>query len=462
MARRLSPSPGSRRRGVTYGIRVCSRAGASHRVAGDPPGRLVRRDAPTRSGEATGVGPQGIRAGGARTLERVVGVYAAPLDDAVVRRDRRTRLGVIARASRRSRGGTRDGARSERAKLQAARDGRSCERGVDRDLDALELKRLIGWPGSAPLRLAGDPDAVLPELQSTENLSAARTSDPVLKSLAREVQILGQSARLESKRWAPIIEASATYQRLAKFNDYDKYTVVRRTPSRARLGPVSSLTGGRFEDGRRGPARLEHSEASSRAGSIWAGVRRAGPSCARARRAESEPALAGLPPRIGHARSSPSKGARAWAVDEGEMSLATPTRGRGAKWRRCSRVRLLSLRATRDALLGPNAVRLLSRQAWRTSPFGRATSGDLGVPAHRSAKGRALSPRPRRVSLRRVPSSVDRPRDGGGVTGADQNSRRAETRLELTPTSRAHAAAWLDGGGRPPRTTRVQEILARL
>ena len=49
----------------------------------------------------------------------------------------------------------------ERARLQAARARQKVLNAEsDRDLDVLELKRLIGWPGSTPLTLAGDPDGI--------------------------------------------------------------------------------------------------------------------------------------------------------------------------------------------------------------------------------------------------------------------------------------------------------------
>lgn len=169
----------------------------------------------------------------------------------------------------------------ERAKLQAAREKQKLLNAEsDRDLDGLELKRLIGWPGSSPLRLAGDPDAVLPELSAAENLTTAKAADPIMNSLTREVQLLGQSARIESKRWMPTLEASATYQRLGKFNNYDQYYLTF-TPDSVAIG-VSILfplwTGGRFEDGRRrAEARLEHAEAQlqAREGEVELAVKRA-------------------------------------------------------------------------------------------------------------------------------------------------------------------------------------------
>jgi outer membrane protein len=175
----------------------------------------------------------------------------------------------------------------DRAKLQGARARQKVLNAEsDRDLDELELKRLIGWPGSAPLVLAGDPDAVIPELASTENLAAVRAADPELKSLGREVELLGRSASLEARHWAPVIEASAQYQRLAKFNDYDKYYLTF-TPDSVAIGVSLGLplwTGGRSADGaRRARAKLERSEAElrTRESDVEIAVRRAEAAVAR-------------------------------------------------------------------------------------------------------------------------------------------------------------------------------------
>jgi outer membrane protein TolC len=157
----------------------------------------------------------------------------------------------------------------ERAQLTAARARQKLLNAQsDHDLDELELRRLIGWPATAPVRLAGDPESAVPQLRAAENLTAARDADPTLRSLGHEVELLGQSARLESQRWAPIIEASAQYQRLAKFNTYDKY-YLSYTPDSVAVGVSIALplfTGGRFDDSKRQAlARLDRAEAQLRA-----------------------------------------------------------------------------------------------------------------------------------------------------------------------------------------------------
>jgi outer membrane protein TolC len=109
----------------------------------------------------------------------------------------------------------------ERAKLQAAREKQKLLNAEsDRDLDGLDLKRLIGWPANAPMRLSSDTETVLLDVSAVDNLAAARAADPQLKSLGRQVELLGQSARLSARRW-PTIEASVQYQRLPSY--YAKY-----------------------------------------------------------------------------------------------------------------------------------------------------------------------------------------------------------------------------------------------
>ncbi len=310
------------------------------------------------------------------TLERVVTVYArAFMDEGVIAAAQR-RLDAAEAIARREAALLAEGRvtelDAERSRLQAARARQKVLNAEsDRDLDMLELKRLIGWPGSSPLRLAGDPDAILPELTATENLAAAKAADPVLTSLTREIQLLGQSARIESKRWMPILEASATYQRLGKFNNYDQYYLTF-TPDSVAIG-VSILfplwTGGRFEDGRdRARARLERAEAQlqSRENEVELAVRRAESMVARSL-AEKSLSLRsrGLATQDRDALEQLAREGRSDLsdVDEREMALADADT-EAAQSNLSSlleRVRLLSLRGELGtALLGaepPCAVR---------------------------------------------------------------------------------------------------------
>lgn len=302
------------------------------------------------------------------TLERLVTAYArAFMDEGVIAAAQR-RYDAAEAIARREAALLSEGRvtelDAERARLQSARARQKVLNAEsDRDLDMLELKRLIGWPGSSPLRLAGDPDAILPELSATENLAAARAADPVLMSLTREVQLLGQSAHLESKRWMPILEASATYQRLGKFNNYDQYYLTF-TPDSVAIG-VSILfplwTGGRFEDGRdRARARLDRAEAQlqAREAEVELAVRRAESMVARSL-AEKSLSLRsqGLASQDRDALEQLAREGRSGLsdVDEREMALAdADTEAAQANLDSLlERVRLLSLRGELGtALLG--------------------------------------------------------------------------------------------------------------
>jgi outer membrane protein len=302
------------------------------------------------------------------TLERLVTAYArAFMDEGVIAAAQR-RYDAAEAIARREAALLSEGRvtelDAERARLQSARARQKVLNAEsDRDLDMLELKRLIGWPGSSPLRLAGDPDAILPELSAAENLAAARAADPVLTSLTREVQLLGQSAHLESKRWMPILEASATYQRLGKFNNYDQYYLTF-TPDSVAIG-VSILfplwTGGRFEDGRdRARARLDRAEAQlqARETEVELAVRRAESMVARSL-AEKSLSLRsqGLASQDRDARAQLAREGRSDLsdLDEREMALAdADTEAAQANLDSLlERVRLLSLRGELGtALLG--------------------------------------------------------------------------------------------------------------
>ncbi len=303
----------------------------------------------------------------------------------------------------------------ERAKLQAARARQKLlNANSDRDLDLLELKRLIGWPGSAPLTLAADPDLAMPELPSSENLSAARAADPELQSLSREVELLGRSAKLESKRFAPIIEASAQYQRLGQYNDFDKYYVTF-TPDSVAVGvsiAIPLFTGGRFEDGRRrARARLVQVEAqqAARESDLELAVRRAEANVARATAEKSlnrrsrgieEETVSALQMLVREGRSELTD------LDERQIVLADADEEavRADLDSLLERARLLSLRGElARALIGTDPPCLMpvaaltatqrkapkktpvsrrERDGVRGTPFGRRDSADLEGPPH--------------------------------------------------------------------------------
>ncbi len=302
------------------------------------------------------------------TMEAAVAAYGrAHLDGARVEAARR-RLEAADAIARRMTALYEEGRRSEleleEATLQAARARQKLLNAEsDRDLGELELKRLIGWPGSAPLHLAGDPDAVVPELTATENLDSARAADPELASLEQEVALLSKSANLESKRWAPTIVASASYRRLAKFNNYDDY-YLNFTPDSVAVGVsiiVPIWTGGRFEDGeRQARARFERAEAElrTRENDLDMAVRRAEAAVARsmAERSLSRRAR-GIADRTRSAEELLVREGRRELVDldEREMALADADEeaARANLDSLLERVHLLSLRGELGpALLG--------------------------------------------------------------------------------------------------------------
>ena len=302
------------------------------------------------------------------TIEKVLAAYARCWVDQAVSGTAQRRVDAAEAIRRRVEALATEGRQTEldleRAKLQSARARQKLlNADSDRDLDLLELKRLIGWPGSAPIVLAADPDLAVPDLPNSENLSAARAADPQLQSLSREVELLGHSARLESKRYAPVIEASAQYQRLGKYNDYDKYFLTF-TPDSVAVGvsiAIPVFTGGRFDDGRaRARARLEQAEAqrAARESDLELAVRRAEADVSRATAEKSlsrrsrgieEQALSALQMLVREGRGELSD------LDESQLVLADADEdsARADLNSLLERARLLSLRGElARALLG--------------------------------------------------------------------------------------------------------------
>jgi len=173
----------------------------------------------------------------------------------------------------------------ERARLQAARAKQKVLNAEsDRDLDGLELKRLIGWPATAPMRLSSDTETALTEVSAADNLAAARAADPQLKSLGRQVELLARSARISEKRW-PTIEASVQYQRLPSY--YSKYynSFNENDFSFGVSFIIPIWAGGRIDDteakAKASALRVE-SERSARESDLEVAVRRAEAAVARA------------------------------------------------------------------------------------------------------------------------------------------------------------------------------------
>ncbi len=187
----------------------------------DPMRKYDALDAEARSAQLEGA----VESGCADTVRATVKAYARSWTDERQADAARRRLATAEAALQRTLtlfdAGRVTEIEVERAKLQAARSKQKLLNAEsDRDLDGLELKRLIGWPASAPLRLTGETETALVDVSGQDNVATARASDPQLKSLGRQVELLGQSARLSSKRW-PTVEASVQYQRLPQY--YSKY-----------------------------------------------------------------------------------------------------------------------------------------------------------------------------------------------------------------------------------------------
>lgn len=187
----------------------------------DPLKKYDALEAEARSAELEGA----VESGCAGTVRATVKAYARSWTDERQAEAARRRLAASDAALQRTLAlfdaGRATEIEVERAKLQAARSKQKLLNAEsDRDLDGLELKRLIGWPASAPLRLSSETESALRDEAAADNLTAALKSDPQLKSLGKQVELLGQYARISSKRW-PTVEASAQYQRLPSY--YSKY-----------------------------------------------------------------------------------------------------------------------------------------------------------------------------------------------------------------------------------------------
>ncbi len=89
-----------------------------------------------------------------------------------------------------------------------------------RDADQAALRRLLGWPDDAPLDLADDPLAALPQPPSAGGLAAARRADPELAALDRELDLRRAA---EVHRLLPTVEIGAQYLRLFPASQYEPF-----------------------------------------------------------------------------------------------------------------------------------------------------------------------------------------------------------------------------------------------
>lgn len=112
----------------------------------------------------------------------------------------------------------------ERAALETARARRSLLAAEsDRDLAAEELRLLAGLSAGAPVFLADDPLAALPEPDGSDAARAALTSDPSLLGLARDAELLSRAARFEDRWFRPMVVVDARYSYVPPGFDYARY-----------------------------------------------------------------------------------------------------------------------------------------------------------------------------------------------------------------------------------------------
>ena len=176
---------------------------------------------------------------------------------------------IFRRVSALAREGRRTDLEVQTAGLEVARAKQKlADVSSERDLDQLELKRLIDWPAAEPLVLAEDPLAGVPQPPPSENLAAARAADPELAALTGSIEAQRRAAWLRTKAWLPVVQAEAQYLRLAKYNNFDQY-FVKFKPNDIAVGVsivIPLWTGGRLTESVNGAqARVEREEAAHRA-----------------------------------------------------------------------------------------------------------------------------------------------------------------------------------------------------
>lgn len=121
----------------------------------------------------------------------------------------------------------------------------------DRDLSDVELRRLVDLPAASPIDLPDDP-LLLAMPAPSDTPARALASSPELQSVAAEIGYRRASARAQSSRFAPEIDAAFQYYRLARFNKYDEFYASFKADDWS-VGvsiAIPLFTGGSFESGR--------------------------------------------------------------------------------------------------------------------------------------------------------------------------------------------------------------------
>ena len=113
---------------------------------------------------------------------------------------------------------------AETAALDVARAKQKLlDRTFAKDIDELELKRLLDWPADQTLTIADEPAGGLPSPPPSGNLEAARAGDPETRALEREIEALRLAAQARSRVFQPTVLAEAQYLRLASYNHFEDY-----------------------------------------------------------------------------------------------------------------------------------------------------------------------------------------------------------------------------------------------
>lgn len=268
------------------------------------------------------------------------------------------RLTAVESLARRAEALVREGRKttldSERAALEVARARlKVLDAESDRELDRMDLRRLIGWPDADALVLAEEPLAALPEPQFGAGPAAALSADPVLRSLDRQIEAQQRSAALKARLLQPVVAAAAQYSRLSSVTGYDKYYLNFKNDAFT-IGASISLpvfSGRQAARAAESAARLERlsAERSERDADLRVVTRQAEASAGRAaveaglaRRAEG---IAGESLRLARVMAGEGRG-EADGVDRGELEAASAaeTAARAALEHFSARIRLLSLR----------------------------------------------------------------------------------------------------------------------
>jgi outer membrane protein TolC len=295
------------------------------------------------------------------------------------RRDLEAREAVLRRVAALAREGRRTDLETERAGLEVARAKQAlANREAERDLDRLELAWLTDSPRGELIQAAEDPLAALPEPAPGDHLAAARTADPELAALDRQISALERAATLQKRAWLPVVQAEGQYMRLSNYNNFDQYFVKFKSNDWA-VGisvAVPLWTGGRLRHGQTAAdARFEKIRADRRGRErdLELAVRRAEADLSRARAdfQLSSRALAaareGL--RVAQALAAEGRG-EADGVDLGEIAVAKAEdeRAEVGQGLLAARARLLELR-------GELPAALLGLKPSERNPEGRKAEG---------------------------------------------------------------------------------------